>query len=400
MFWIRFTGSVWVVFFLLVLVYENILLPSGLVQTRLGLGDPIAGLGAVWIAILAIPGVLLVWLGRVGNPTLQRFLENLVNDLESTGRNIERSAAERDRDFADPFAGNSADASARLDRNVRRSTATRDRDTWDRLLETRPPLDMKVIEDKDGRFSVEVPANWDVIASIPEDDFFHASNNDGLGLVTVDTDNFANVDEDVTMLTGYADFLAAQHPDGDEDVDRKTVITPQGLTAMRIETRKDHSGMFWSGSFQLVYLSNDLMGIWIDYSFTGNEGKIRPLAEYSFSTFRDNLASNVPQDPPPLTMKVIEDKDGRFSIEVPANWYEPFSFAEYDYVMLDNPGDFGMVVIDKHDFGDLEEDVTTLAEYADYCASEMFEGEEEISREPILTSQGLTALRIETVGAS
>ncbi len=59
-----------------------------------------------------------------------------------------------------------------------------------------------------------------------------------------------------------------------------------------------------------------------------------------------------------------------------------------------------MVVINKHDFGDLEEDVTTLAEYADYCASEMLEGEEEISREPILTSQGLTALRIETVGAS
>ena len=283
MFWMRFAGSVWVVFFLLVLVYENILLPSGLVHTRLGLGNPITGLGAVWIAILVIPGIPLIWLGRAGNPILKRFLEGLANDLENSGRNIGRSVAERDGDVADPITENSAVGSARSDRNVTRSTASRGGNSGGRSSEIIPPLRMKVIDDSEGRFSIEVPGDWDEIIPFSEDDYGMLDNANGFGLVSIKRDEPEDLEEDVTTLSEYADYCVDDLLEDEEEISREPIITSQGLVALRIETR-----MYGKpSSLKLMYLADDLTGLYVNYSLVRDEDALRQMADYSFSTFRD-----------------------------------------------------------------------------------------------------------------
>ena len=284
MFWIRFTGSVWAVFFLLVLGYENILLPSGLVNTRLGLGDPLTGLGAVWIAILLIPGISLIWLGRGGNPILKRFLEGLANDLESSGRNIGRSVADRDGDIADPIMENSSGASTRSDGNARRGTASRGGDPGGRGSKTLPPLRMKVITDAERRFSIEVPADWDEVLSFADFDHGLLDNSGGFGLVSIERHEPEDLEEGVTTLSEYADYCVNEDMlEGEEEISREYAVTSQGLLALRIETHVDDE----PSSLKLLYLADDLTGICVDCHLVGDEDMLRRTADYSFSTFRD-----------------------------------------------------------------------------------------------------------------
>ena len=295
MFWIRFTGSVWAVFFLLVLGYENILLPSGLVNTRLGLGDPLTGLGAVWIALLLIPGISLIWLGRGGNPILKRFLEGLANDLKrldeglandlgSSGRNIGRSAADRDGDIADPIMENSSGASTRSDGNARRGTASRGGDPGGRGSKTLPPLRMKAITDAERRFSMEVPADWDELFSLAEGNYGLLDNSGGFGMVSIERHEPEDLEEGVTTLSEYADYCVNEDMlEGEEEISREYAVTSQGLLVLRIETHFDDE----PSSLKLLYLADDLTGICVDCHLVGDEDMLRRTADYSFSTFRD-----------------------------------------------------------------------------------------------------------------
>ena len=143
---------------------------------------------------------------------------------------------------------------------------------------------VKEIGDESKRFRLEVPADWSELPPLAEGDLFLALNPDGNGVVSVQRHDLVELDQEVSTLAGYAEYCALEEPSIFGPPDRSEIIvTKQGLLVVRTDGRHQDGNRV----LRMIYLSEDLIGIMIEYSFSGDGEPILELAEHTFGTFID-----------------------------------------------------------------------------------------------------------------
>ena len=92
------------------------------------------------------------------------------------------------------------------------------------------------------------------------------------------------LDQEVSTLAGYAEYCELEEPSIFGPPDRSEIIvTKQGLLVVRTDGRHQDGNRV----LRMIYLSEDLIGIMIEYSFSGDGEPILELAEHTFGTFID-----------------------------------------------------------------------------------------------------------------
>ncbi len=182
---------------------------------------------------------------------------------------------------------------------------------------------MVVFEDPSKRFRVEVPQAWTELETDPlESEVFSAIDPGGRTVVLVVMELLSDLGIGDLTLSGYADIIESTVliPSGTAEIERESVQTAQGLSAIRFEVLISDER-----AIRLIYVTDDGIAFSITYSFPDEwQGAMRPLVDYSLGTLTDVSVPVVavtqrPTEASANAQAYTNDRYG-YSVDVASGW--------------------------------------------------------------------------------